>query len=328
METSATDGGPILTFEKNVHDFGEIGPQTRNTCEFRFKNTGTGPLKVQEKIDSTCGCTAPVLSKTEYAPGEEGVIQVTYVAGASRGPAAKNLIVHSNDQRNGGVVSLTIKATVVDRVAFEPRQLDLKLKGPDAGCPPITVRSLDNKSFAVTRILSNGGSVTADFDPLLQATEFTFRPTLDPGQLQKYPTGSLLLTLTHPECQEVRIGYQVLPEFQFSPPSLMLFNAEPNRPLLREVCLSNNYGEDFEIASCASTANLVTVVAREKVVSADKKNSYYRLQLSVQAPALSGPRRAFTDLLAIRLANGATVQLPCHILYSGSRVPLTNVGVR
>ena len=327
METSATGGESIMAFEKTTHDFGEIGPQGKHTCEFRFKNTGTGALKLRERIDSTCGCTVPVLSKTDYAPGEEGVIQVTYVAGGSAGSTAKTVTVYSNDKSNGGKVNLTIKATVVERVAYEPRELHLRLKGQDAGCPPIALRSLDHRSFSVARITSNGGSITADCDPSIQATEFTFRPTLDAEQLRKYPTGSLLLTLTHPECEEVRIGYQILPEFEFSPPSITLLNAEPNRPVLRDVWLSNNYGQEFEVMSCASTGNLVEVVEKEKVLAEDKKSFRYRLRLSIKPPALSGTQRAFGDTLAIHLVNGNTLQLPCHVFCGGPRVPLADVRV-
>lgn len=327
-QTGSPTTGPIMTFEKKIHDFGEVGPQSKHTCEFRFKNTGTGVLKVKKEIDSTCGCTVPVLSKTQYAPGDEGVIHVTYVASTPGGPATKSFLVYSNDKSQGGAVRLTIRATIVERVAYEPRQLILRLKGPDTGCPPITVRSLDHKSFAVTRILSSGGTLTADCDPSLQATEFTFRPALDLQQLQKYPTGTLLLTLTHPECEEVRLGYQILPEFEFRPPSIMLLNVEPNRPVVREVWLANNYGEDFEIASCTSTARLVEVIEKEKVISENPKSFRYRLRLSLTPPPLSGAQRAFGDTLTIRLTDGNTLPLPCRIFSSGSRVPLTNVRVR
>jgi hypothetical protein len=329
VEIPAAGGEPIMTFEKTLHDFGEVGPQRKSSCEFRFKNTGTGTLRIRQKIDSTCGCTVPVLSKTEYAPGEEGVIQVTYFAGAMGGTATKIITVHSNDRSHGAKVNLTIKATVVERVAYEPQQLLLRLKGPDAGSPAITVRSLDHRSFAVTRILSSGGAITADFDPSLQATEFTLRPTIDTGQLEKYPTGTLLLTLTHPECEGVRIAYRAVPEFEFSPPAITLFNADPNRPVQREVWLSNNYGQAFEIASCASTANLVQVTEKERVVAPDAQSFRYRLQLSIQPLPLprSGTQRVFEDTLSVRLTNGSLLQLPCRIFYGGPGVPLRNVRV-
>jgi hypothetical protein len=62
QETAPTGREPRITLETDVHDFGAVGLLTRNVCEFHFKNTGTGILKVEKKIDVVCGCTVPVLS--------------------------------------------------------------------------------------------------------------------------------------------------------------------------------------------------------------------------------------------------------------------------
>jgi hypothetical protein len=315
-ETAPAREEPRITFETNVHDFGEIGLLTKNVCEFRFRNTGTGVLKVEEKIDAVCGCTVPVLSQTQYAAGEEGTVQVTYTAGDSAGSATKVLKVYSNDKTDGGMVSLKIQATVVERVAYEPKQLELRLQGPDANCPPITLRSLDHKSFAVTRILSTGSAITADADPSRQAPEFTLRPTLDPGQLQKHPTGVLVLALTHPECPEVRIPYQIASEFQFTPSSVVLFNMEPNRPvMLVGVVLSSSYAEEFEGASCASRAHRVRVLEKEKFVSEDQPGMRYRLRLGILPPVVSNSQGFFEDVLTVRLTNGKELRLPCRLFY-------------
>jgi hypothetical protein len=228
--------------------------------------------------------------------------------------------VHSNDKSNGGKANLTIKATVVERVAYGPKYLELKLKGLDAGCPPITVRSLDGRSFAVTRIVSSGGTISAGFDPSLQATEFTFRPTIDAEQLQKHPMGTLLLALTHPECSGVSIPYHMVPEFQLTPHTLILFNVEPNRPLVRDVWLSNSYADHFEVTSCTSAAGTATVLEKEKVASEDGKSVRYHLRVSIKPPFLVGERRVFEDTLTIHLADGQTVPLPCRVFYSQPRV--------
>ncbi len=39
---------PRISFEKTVCDLGEVGQGTKNTCEFRFTNTGSadGGLKI------------------------------------------------------------------------------------------------------------------------------------------------------------------------------------------------------------------------------------------------------------------------------------------
>jgi len=47
---------PRISFEKTVCDLGEVGQGTKNSCEFRFTNTGRGLLKIGN-ISRTCGCT-------------------------------------------------------------------------------------------------------------------------------------------------------------------------------------------------------------------------------------------------------------------------------
>ena len=53
---------PNISFEKTVYDLGDVGPGTKNECEFRFTNTGRGLLKIG-KISRTCGCTVFGLDK-------------------------------------------------------------------------------------------------------------------------------------------------------------------------------------------------------------------------------------------------------------------------
>jgi hypothetical protein len=44
---------PRISFEKTVCDLGDVGQGTKNTCEFRFTNTGRGLLKIGN-ISRTC----------------------------------------------------------------------------------------------------------------------------------------------------------------------------------------------------------------------------------------------------------------------------------
>jgi hypothetical protein len=45
-----------ISLEKTVCDLGEVGQDSKNTCEFKFTNTGQGLLKIGN-IKRTCGCT-------------------------------------------------------------------------------------------------------------------------------------------------------------------------------------------------------------------------------------------------------------------------------
>ena len=73
--------GPEITFESLIHDYGEVGAATRNTCEFKFKNTGDALLKIS-KVHAPCGCTVPTLTRKEFAPGESGTLTVIFRAGS------------------------------------------------------------------------------------------------------------------------------------------------------------------------------------------------------------------------------------------------------
>jgi len=76
---------PKIVFEQTVHDFGAVAPGSLNPCKFKFKNAGLGVLKISE-VTKTCGCTVFTLEKKDYAPGEEGVIEVGYNADKASGP--------------------------------------------------------------------------------------------------------------------------------------------------------------------------------------------------------------------------------------------------
>jgi len=307
-------GGPTLTFEKAVHDYGEVGVQSKNAGEFKFKNTGTGTLTVEPKVDSTCGCTVAKLAKTGYAPGEEGVLQVTYVAASIPTTATKILTVHSNDRAHPQV-QLTLKARVVARVVFEPVQLDLVQKEKVQARTPIRLRSLDGVPFSITALLCSGNCITADIDPSIKATEFTIDPIVDAERVRQQPAGYLKLLLTHPECRDVRIRFRMVPEFQLTPPSLVLFNTKPSQPVRADIWLTNNLGQDFEIASVVSERNLIEVVGRDKVPPNRDKGARCRLTLSVTPPARAGKEESFVDTLSIHLTNGQVHSLKCHGFY-------------
>ena len=88
---------PKISFEKTVCDLGDVGQATKNTCEFKFTNAGQGPLKITH-VRRTCGCTVFELHKKEYAPGEAGVVKVSYTAGRATARMQKNIYLSTNDK--------------------------------------------------------------------------------------------------------------------------------------------------------------------------------------------------------------------------------------
>ena len=103
---------PEVSFENEVYNFGQLDVNETAQCEFTFRNIGDGVLRI-ERINEKCGCMAVSLSRREYEPGEQGLIQVTYRAQRQPGFVSQNLSVYTNDPANP-IVRLVIQGEFVD----------------------------------------------------------------------------------------------------------------------------------------------------------------------------------------------------------------------
>jgi len=306
-EPEPPKNAPKITFEKVVHNFGQVGPGTRNVCEFKFTNAGNALLKIK-KIQSTCGCTVANLSKKEYAPGEGGTITATYSTGRMPGAQSKHLHVLSNDKASPKV-TLTVKAEVVLKVTHKPEKLNLLLKDENAGCPKITLTSIDGQPFAIKSFKTPQNCITAAFDSSVKKTKFVLEPKVDIEKLKKNLRGYIRIGLTHPECDTLTINFNALPRFKITPYSIIVRNAEPQKPVKRVVWILNNYGEDFQIDSVSSKNDAIKVLSREKV------DSRYKLELEITPPA-GDKRRVFTDVLYVNIKGGDKLAINCHGFYA------------
>jgi len=315
----ATKGGPKITFEKVVHDFGEISPKSNNSCEFKFTNTGDGLLKIG-KIEYCCGFTARLKgNKKDYAPGESGTVIVTFSASRFRGTLTKYQYVNNNDKARPRV-RLTVKAKIVPKVSYQPERLNLVLKGENAGCPEITLTSLDNQPFAIMQFKSTGNSITADFDPSVKKTKFVLEAKVDVEKLRRALNGRISISLTHPECRMITIPFNTRPRFKITPPSIIDLKAEPLKPTTRKVWILNNYGEDFEIESASSRKGIVKILGRKEI------RGGYEFELEMTPPAIEGNKRFFTDIFFVNIKGGERLQITCRGFYKSITTPQINKG--
>jgi hypothetical protein len=300
--------GPRITFEKVTHDYGEISPGTKNPCEFKFKNTGNALLKIG-KIRCQCGCTLATLDKTDYAPGESGVLKIVYKAAMSPGKVRKSCSVPSNDKKNPTVV-LIITGKITRKVEYKPDRLSLLLKGENAGSPEIILTSLDKRSFSIKSFKSTGNSITCDYDALVKATKFVLRPEVDFEKLQKGPRGQVEIGLTHPGCKLVRIIFETQTEFKTDPRVVYVRDAEAQKAVIKKFSVLSNYNEDFEIESTSSKKGIVKVLTQKKL------GHGYEFELQITPPAFDSKRRVFTDVFYVKLKGGQQLQATCYGIYS------------
>ena len=120
-------GGPVMHFDKVVHDFGTINEGDKVTTVFNFTNTGNEDLIIVDARGS-CGCTVPQYPKnTAIAPGATGEITVSFDSSNKPGNQQKSVTLSANTA--SGREMLRIKSQVTpDPVKQQQREAQAKAR--------------------------------------------------------------------------------------------------------------------------------------------------------------------------------------------------------
>ncbi|MCH1518130.1 MAG: DUF1573 domain-containing protein [Flavobacteriaceae bacterium] len=117
----AVSNAPVMTFDKTIHDFGNIQEGERVETLFTFTNTGKSDLVIVDARGS-CGCTVPEYPKnTPIAPGASAQIRVSFDSSNKPNLQQKTVTISANT--DSGRETIRIKAMVqADPVKEQQRQ--------------------------------------------------------------------------------------------------------------------------------------------------------------------------------------------------------------
>lgn len=91
----STQGGPEITFEQTLHNFGQITQGEKVEYAFKFTNTGNKDLLIQDAV-SSCGCTVPNWPKEPIKPGESNYLKVVFDSNGKEGFTEKEISIKAN----------------------------------------------------------------------------------------------------------------------------------------------------------------------------------------------------------------------------------------
>ncbi len=119
--------GPKISFDSELHDFGEVIHGSSPKAEFRFTSSGDEKLIIK-RLGSDCGCTKGIRGDREVNPGSTSTItgQVR-TDGLRPGRHGNTITVKSNDPQRP-VVRLKLVYTVVRHISIEPPAVAVALK--------------------------------------------------------------------------------------------------------------------------------------------------------------------------------------------------------
>lgn len=98
---SAADlaNAPVVKYDAETFNFGDIKPGTKVEHTFNLKNAGKKELIIRD-VKSSCGCTAVSPSKNIIAAGESVPIKVAFDSNGRTGRQDKTITVITNDPKN------------------------------------------------------------------------------------------------------------------------------------------------------------------------------------------------------------------------------------
>lgn len=159
---SALADGPRLEVAEPDFQFGSVFQGEKVEHVFAFNNVGNDPLLI-DRVKSSCGCTAALVSAKEIAPGAAGEVRATFDSTRFHGNVVKTIYVYSNDPEHK-LLQLHLRGTVKEELQLSARSLTLGPVAPGQSVQAMV--NLTNKGDSAVSIgpaRTTAKEITVDF---------------------------------------------------------------------------------------------------------------------------------------------------------------------
>ena len=96
---------PVMSFDNEAYNFGEIAQGEKVFHAFSFENTGKTDLIITSAT-ATCGCTVPKWPKKPIKPGEKASIEVIFDSEHKNGQQNKQVTIIANTYPSTNMVAV------------------------------------------------------------------------------------------------------------------------------------------------------------------------------------------------------------------------------
>lgn len=112
--SAAKPNGPVITFEKKTHEFGDLVQGDKVEETFKFTNTGNEPLIITN-VQVTCGCTTPKgWPRDPIPPGGKAEVTIGFNSAGKMGKQNKVVTIVSNAANPEGA-QISFTANVLEK---------------------------------------------------------------------------------------------------------------------------------------------------------------------------------------------------------------------
>jgi hypothetical protein len=161
-----------LVWEKQVQEF-HVTPEDKAVeARFAFKNTGPETINIK-RVQSSCGCTTAKPSKTSFAPGESGEIEVKFSFGSRRGAHQKTIAVQSDDKREWKAV---LRCWIHEPLTISPMLVYWKV-GDDPQTRSVTLTAAKGEQVHVKGVKASSPRFSASVQTVKDGDSYTVSVT-------------------------------------------------------------------------------------------------------------------------------------------------------
>ena len=203
---STACAAPNLQVLEPNYNFGEVFQGDRVFHVYQITNQGDEPLLI-DRLRSSCGCTAVLISSKKLPPGGTGELQANFDSSRFRGEVVKTIYLYSNDP-NQPVTQLQLQGKVLELVTIEPSQVNfgqVKVKQPVSAT--VTLRNQGHKPLVLGTPRATAAELRFKMPKtsLASGDELTLDLQLTPKPGQARFSGYLLIPVDGVPRNELRI---------------------------------------------------------------------------------------------------------------------------
>lgn len=162
-----------LEFSQPIKDVNAPADAATVTESFEFKNLGDKPVTIT-KADPTCSCLKVEISggKLTYAPGESGVVRVTFEMGNFSGTVDKMVALWlDGDPPDKPSKSVTVRVHIPVLVGIEPKTVKWEVGG-QAKPQTIQIRMAEGQTIHVTGVTSSSELFSTELKTLEEGKKY------------------------------------------------------------------------------------------------------------------------------------------------------------
>jgi hypothetical protein len=179
-------------------------PQDKEVlAKYKFTNTGTKPIKIQN-VRTSCGCTTAALSKTEYAPGESGEIEAKFTFSGRTGKQEKAIVVATSANPEQPTI-LKLHVNIEETVKIEPEVVLWRVgEQPDPKAIHIAIAA--DASVKIVSVTSDNPALTVKLTEVKPGREYEAQIT--PESMAQPAAATLMIQTDYPpDNPEMKYAY-------------------------------------------------------------------------------------------------------------------------